>query len=90
MQIPGRVQNGVVVLEGGAVLPEGAAVTVSYDPASLANSQRKGQRVQFPLVHTDQPCRVHLTNERIAEILDEEDSARYRQSLGDPPNVRPS
>jgi hypothetical protein len=30
MEIPGRVHNGVVVLQGGPALPEGAAVTVCY------------------------------------------------------------
>jgi hypothetical protein len=30
MDIQGRVRNGVVVLEGEAVLPEGAVVRVSF------------------------------------------------------------
>ncbi len=69
MVIPGRVQNGVVVLEGGPVLPEGAPVTVSWDHAPRPTPQR----VEFPLVHSEHPGTLNLTNERIAEILDEED-----------------
>jgi hypothetical protein len=30
--IPGRVQNGVVVPEGGPPLPEGAAVSIHFTP----------------------------------------------------------
>jgi hypothetical protein len=30
--IPGRVQNGVVVPEGGRPLPEGAAVSIHFTP----------------------------------------------------------
>jgi hypothetical protein len=37
----------------------------------------KGKRVQFPLVRSDHPGTLDLTNERIAEILDEEEVARY-------------
>ena len=75
MQIPGRVQNGVVILQSGTVLPEGAAVTVVYpEPAAVGPSVGK-QRIQVPLVRTGQPGSVKLTSERIAEILDEEDAA---------------
>ena len=75
MQIPGRVKNGVVVLEGAAVLPEGAKVTVSYQGrASMAPAAAK-RRIQVPRVRTGQPGSVNLTGERIAEILDEEDAS---------------
>jgi hypothetical protein len=30
--IPGRVQNGVVVPEGGPALPEGVAVSIHFTP----------------------------------------------------------
>jgi hypothetical protein len=33
MEVRGRVQNGVVVLEGELPLPEGTIVTVSYQSA---------------------------------------------------------
>ena len=79
MEIPGRVQGGVVVLEGGASLPEGVPVMVSY-PARISSQSIAGpkRRVQLPLVHSDQPGSVHLTGERIAEILDDDDAPSRR------------
>jgi hypothetical protein len=75
MVIPGRVQNGVVLLEGGAALPEGAAVTITY-PALLTGKQPvEKRRIQVPLVQCDQRGSVPLTGARIAEILDEEDAS---------------
>src|SRR6266566_5247269 len=74
MVIPGRVHNGVVVLEGGHALLEGMAVTVSCDVAPVSRKPAKRKRVQFPLVHSENPGSLHLTNERIADILDEEDA----------------
>lgn len=75
MNIPVRVQNGVVVLQGGISLPEGADVTVSYGgPASQKPSVEK-RRIQVPLVRTGEPGSVNLTGQRIAAILDEEDAS---------------
>jgi len=74
----GRVHNGVVVLECGPVLPEGAAVTVSCDVATTSKMPVKRKRVQFPLVHSKNPGSLYLTNERIAEIMDEEDASPRR------------
>jgi hypothetical protein len=76
MTIPGRVQNGVVVLDGDAALPEGAAVVVSYSTAPLKPAGKT--RVQVPLVRTGEPGTVHLTNQQIAEILDDQDAASRR------------
>lgn len=75
MTISGCVQNGVVVLQGGVSLPEGAAVAVVY-PAQAPPAQRK--RVLFPLVRSAQPGSVDLTKERIAELLDADDAAPRR------------
>lgn len=41
METPGRVQNGVIVLEGGAVLPEGTAVTILCDRGRIWTNQEK-------------------------------------------------
>jgi hypothetical protein len=71
--VHGRIQNGVVVLENGQALPEGAAVTVVYDAAADFGKPRTQKKVRFPLVHSRHPGTLHLTNERIAEILYEED-----------------
>jgi hypothetical protein len=74
MIIPGRVHNGVVILEGGATLPEGAAVSVSYASGTSA-PVRKKWRIQVPLVRCESRGSVELTGQRIAEILNEEDAS---------------
>jgi hypothetical protein len=78
MELHGLVQNGVIVLSGGVSLPDGTPVTVScsLEPSSLPQAEKK--RVQLPLVRTGEPGSLHLTNERIAEIFDEEDVASSR------------
>ena len=78
MIIPGRVHNGVVVLEGGPALPEGAAVSVSYPAAGGSTPVREKRRIQVPLVRSERPGSVQLTGERVAEILDEEDAPPRR------------
>jgi hypothetical protein len=79
MKFTGHVQNGVVVLEGEISLPEGAAVTVVYS-GRVAKPARgiEHLRVQFPLIRSAQPGSIDLTNDRIAEILDDEDAAPGR------------
>ena len=74
MVILGRVHNGVVVLEGDSALPEGAVVAVSYGEPPAASPSCGNHRIQVPLVRTGQPGSVHLTGQRIAEILNEEDA----------------
>src|SRR5262249_52907669 len=78
MVIPGRVRNGVVVLESGPTLPEGAAVTVSYPAHEEPTPTSERRRTQVPLVRSERPGSVHLTGERIAQILDEEDASPRR------------
>ncbi|REJ72001.1 MAG: hypothetical protein DWQ34_21650 [Planctomycetota bacterium] len=71
MNILGRVKGGVIVLEGGPVLPEGSIVTVScIDDVHSPTAGRK-PRVQLPLVPSTRPGSVMLTAERVAELLDE-------------------
>ena len=82
MEIPGRVQNGVVVLQGETKLPEGTPVTVVYPGVRIWRKPGKKTRVKFPLVHSEHPGTLDLTNERIAEILEAEDIASLRDSLG--------
>jgi hypothetical protein len=81
MVIPGRVENGVVVLEGGAKLPEGTAVTVLSSGLRIWRKPGKKKRVRFPLVRSKHPGTLDLDNDRIAEILDAEDVASFRESL---------
>ena len=75
MEIQGRVQNGLVVLDGGVSLPEGVCVSVLYPVPSRAKPVDAKRRIQLPLVHCDQPGSVHLTGQRIADILDAEDAS---------------
>jgi hypothetical protein len=73
MKIPGRVQNGVVVIEPPNSLPEGAAVTVTLRETPVIHVSPVRQRVELPLVKSDQPGTLELTYDRIAEILEAED-----------------
>lgn len=73
MKIQGYIQNGVVVFDEPRSFPEGTAVTVSVHSSPVVHFAKNPTRVEFPLVPSLAPGSVHLTNERIAEILDEED-----------------
>ena len=55
MEFSGRVQNGVVVLEGVPALPEGAKVTVSYYGPIAGSPAVKKQRIQVPRIQTGEP-----------------------------------
>ncbi len=73
MEVLGHVCKGVVVLDGSASLPEGAAVTVKLRNKPVIRVAQIRKRVDFPLVPSKAPGSVHLTNEMIADILDAED-----------------
>ncbi len=75
MEIPGHVQNGVVVLDGPMSLPEGAAVTVIVRATPVIRVAKIQKRIEFPLVPSLNPGSIHLTNEMIGEILDQEDAS---------------
>ena len=70
MEIPGRVHNGVVVLEGGLTLPEGAAVMVLCPSPPDSQSLHEQKRVHLPLVPSEKPGSRQLTAQRIAEFLE--------------------
>jgi hypothetical protein len=74
MTLLGRVENGVIVLDGPAPLPEGARVSVSF-PAKTASPATAGRPVALPIFDYDGPPDIDLTNERIAEILDRDDAS---------------
>jgi hypothetical protein len=78
MDIPGRVQGGVVVLEEGASLPEGTPVTVSCSIAVCSGTRAQPNRIQVPLVRTQRPGTVNLTAERLAQLHDDEDVSPRR------------
>jgi hypothetical protein len=84
MQVPGHVQNGVVVLDEGAFLPEGARVVVSQLSRADQESPPTGSAGELPLVSRGEPGSVHLTNERIHQILDDEDIEALKQTWNVP------
>lgn len=75
MEISGRVQHGVVVLDSPMSLPEGAAVVVTLRTEPVIHVAKGQKRVEFPLVRSSAPGSVHLTNEAIANVLDVEDAS---------------
>jgi hypothetical protein len=77
MTLTGHIRNGVVVLDGSMNLPEGTRVAVTPVPSPPV-PQFETRRIEFPLVRTGVPGSVNLTNERIAEILEEEDIAALK------------
>jgi hypothetical protein len=80
MEIFGTVQNGVVVLDGSVSLPEGANVAVTYPTPRAIRVARNQKRVEFPLFPSSEPGSLDLTNERIAEILDDEEIEAMRRT----------
>ena len=73
----------MVVLQAETKLPDGTPVTVVYPGVRIRRKPGKQKRVKFPLIRSEHPGTVDLTNERIAEILDQEDLASLRDSLRD-------
>lgn len=75
MEIPGVVQNGVVVLDGTIELPEGAAVLVMYGASPVIRVAQNPKPVALPIFDSGESGTIDLTNDRIAEILDQEDAS---------------
>lgn len=75
MEILGHIQNGVVVLEGERTFREGTRVSVSVLPPQPVIVMKPGE---LPIVVGGAPGSVHLTNERINEIFEEEDIAAMK------------
>jgi hypothetical protein len=73
--IPGRVKNGVVVLEKGTRLPEGAAVSVLSRRSPVIRAAKRQRRVVLPLIPSKNPGSIRLTGEQIGEILLEQDAS---------------
>ena len=78
MEMPGKVEGGVVVPQGVATLPEGRLVRIVYAHEESAevggkNGLRPRRRVKFPLVESNTPGALRLTNDVIAELLNEDD-----------------
>jgi hypothetical protein len=73
MELLGRVNHGVIIPVGDMQLPEGTTVRIVYEPQPGEPQKKTGRPVVFPLVESDKPGSLHLTNEMIADILDEDD-----------------
>jgi hypothetical protein len=84
MEISGTVQNGVVVLDGSVSLPEGANVVVIYRATPVIRVAKNRKRVELPLFPSSEPGSLDLTNERIAEILDEEEIEAMKRTWNEP------
>ncbi len=84
MQISGHIHNGVVVMDESTSLPEGTPVTVTVRSQPTVRFAENRKRMKFPLVESDAPGSVHLTNERIAEILDDEDIEAMKRTWNAP------
>jgi hypothetical protein len=75
MDVPGRVENGVVVLEGAMKLPGGAQVVVSLRRKPNIRVATTQHPVKLPIFDYDGPPDIDLTNDEIAEILTRDDAS---------------
>lgn len=75
MSLPGRVEKGVVVFEGNSIPPDGTPVSVSDRSAPVIRVARHPKPVVLPIFDYGGPADIELTNDRIAEILDQEDAS---------------
>ncbi len=85
MDLHGHVQNGIVVLDGDVLLPDGTEVTVTPRSGPVIRVAKNRRRVELPLVESDQPGTLDLTNDRIAEILEAEDIEALKAQWNAPP-----
>jgi hypothetical protein len=75
MEVFGRVQNGVVVLEEPAALPDGARVRVTRATLPRIRTAAVQRPVALPIFDYDGPPDIDLSNARVAEILDRDDAS---------------
>ena len=75
MELLGHIQNGIVVLDGGTAIPDGTHVFVSPVLPQPVIAIKPGE---LPSVVGGMPGSIFLTNERIHEILEEEDIAAMK------------
>ena len=76
MDIQGVVQNGVVVLPPDVTLADGTVVVLHCSQDQVPVEPRPRKRAQFPLVHSKNPGTLHLTNDMIAEFLNDTEISR--------------
>ena len=71
MKLRGRIHDGKIVLDGRPVLPDGAVVIVEIRESEVGTCA--APEIQFPLFHSKNPGSLNLSNQRIAEILEDEE-----------------
>jgi hypothetical protein len=74
MELTGHIENGTIIIDTGSMPPDGSRIEIHVleaHPPQLNKSAK--QRIQFPLINSRDPGTIHLTNEQIARIFDEED-----------------
>ncbi len=76
MEFEGVVKNGVVVLPPDVKLAEGTVVVVQVAEEQVTAEPRPRKRIQFPLVPSTNLGSVHLTNDMIAEFLNDTEIPR--------------
>jgi hypothetical protein len=81
MKMQGRVQNGVVVLEGESTFPDVTAVLVVSRASPVIRVSRHRRPVKRPLVPSSKPGSLDLTGDMIAEILEDDDVCALIPSL---------
>lgn len=79
MEIQGVVQQGVVAVDDAISLPEGAFVVVTYQQAPVLRVARNPVPVMLPIFDWGEPGTIDLTNDRIADILDRDDTSSYQR-----------
>jgi hypothetical protein len=84
VEIQGTVQNGVIVLDGGACLPEGTVVSVKLADVPSIKADKKTKRVLLPLMTRGNPGSLSLTNAQIDEILNTEEVESAKRFLNAP------
>jgi hypothetical protein len=72
MEIRGRVQNRVVVLEGESTLPEGMEVSVVPRGSPVIRVAKHQRRVVLPLVPSEKPDSMRTGPELLEELVREQ------------------
>ncbi|HMO86720.1 MAG TPA: hypothetical protein PKC18_17555 [Lacipirellulaceae bacterium] len=83
MTLDGHIRNGVVVLDGPLLLPDGTPVIVTVpDPSQPATPEPRVvlQPGMLPIVTGGSPGVWNLTNETIEQVFLEEDLEAMRRS----------
>ena len=76
METQGVVQNGVVVLPPNVHLADGTVVVIHCLDEQDSDERRLRKKVRLPLIASKNPSSLHLTNDMIAEFLNDTEISR--------------